>query len=474
MQLKDKQLSTRLALATTALLGGVQAQAGNDDWLVSSALLLYSEDNNRVQAVEPVLNLNRQYADDSSLNIRGVFDSLTGSSPNGAMPADVVQTFTSASAANRMAAAAYSPTKSLAPAKSITAASSAISVSSGGSEGDDGIYSAQPGELPLDPSFEDNRTVLSLAWTRPLRDNYTLNLGGAYSGEGDFTSFSVNGALAKDFNGKNTTLSLGANLESDSINPHGGVPLRMSSYIQHNTSGSSESKQVTDVMLGLTQVMNRRWLMQFNLGLSQASGYQNDPYKILTVAKNGYLIVDPYDSSSYLYLYESRPKDRQKSSIYWQNKIAVGSDDVIDIGLRYMTDDWGIDSQTADLTYHWQVSDHFYLEPHYRYYEQTAADFWQPFLRSGEEVSVVGTDVTPLVDYASSDPRLAAFSADTMGLKLGFPQGRDQEVSLRMEFYQQHDKNSIKSVYAGSNLDGMKQFSALSASWIQLGYSFRW
>ncbi|MAR01738.1 MAG: hypothetical protein CMI00_14520 [Oceanospirillaceae bacterium] len=458
MQLKDKQLGTRLALATTALLGiQGQVQAGDGDWLVSTAVLSYSESDGRVQAVEPVLNLTRDFGDERSLNLRLVYDSLTGSSPNGAARANVVQTFTSASAAGRKSRAEE--------------------------EGDDdeleeygdrGSYSIAPGALPLDPSFQDSRTVFSAGWTQPLGDVYKLNLGGALSSEGDFSSISINAAIARDFNSKNTTVSLGTNLEFDTIKPEGGLPDAFSSYASHDTSAAEDTKQVADLMLGVTQVINRRWITQFNLGLSQSSGYQSDPYKILSVVDNGNLVADAANPGDYLYLFENRPEDRQKVSLYWQNKVAIGSDDVIDIGYRYMTDDWGVNSHTLDLTYHWQAGEHVYFEPHYRYYEQTAADFYKPYLVNGEDVSVYGLYVDPHISEASSDPRLAAFSANTYGLKVGFPMRQDEEISVRVEYYQQQDNNTAPAVPEGSDLYGQQQFSPLKASWVQVGYRFRW
>ncbi|MAD47291.1 MAG: hypothetical protein CMI02_05375 [Oceanospirillaceae bacterium] len=456
MQLKDKKLGQRLALATTALLGTQapeQALAGDGDWKVDSALLYYAEDDDRVKAVEPVISLTREFEDESALNLRIVYDSLTGSSPNGAAIANVAQTFTSASAAARLEGADEEEQEEYAGR---------------------GSYTINPGDVPLDPSFEDSRTVLSAGWTQPWGDDYTLSVGGAYSSEEDFTSMSGNVAIARDLNNNNTTLSLGVNLEFDTIEPNGGIPQALGSLSEHNTDGSDDTKQVVDMMFGVTQVINRRWITQLNFGLSQSSGYQNDPYKILTVVDNGNLITDPNDSERYLYVFENRPEDRQKLSLYWQNKFAIGSNDVIDIGYRYMTDDWDVNSHTLDLTYHWQPLEHFYLEPHYRYYTQTAADFYEPFLNAGSEVDISGTDVTALVNEASSDPRLAAFSANTFGVKAGFPLRQDEEISVRLEYYQQQDDNSTKAVGAGSDLDGMSQFTELKASWIQVGYSFRW
>jgi len=457
MQLKDKKLSVGLAMATSALLGQPAQAAAESGWQADTAVLFYSEADDRVQAVEPALNLSKTFADESSASVRIVYDALTGASPNGAAVADVAQTFTSASGLARLEKAE--------------------------DEGDDdqieeygdrASYTVAPGDIPLDESFEDTRTTLSGGWSKPFGDGYTGNLGGAYSTEGDFTSYSVNAALSKDINNNSTTLSAGINLEFDTITPNGGMPEPLTSYASHNTTGSSDTKQVTDVIAGVTQVISRRWIMQLNASLSQSSGHHDDPYKFLTVADNGNLITDPNNAESYLYLFEHRPEDRQKISLFWQNKYAIGSSDAIDLSYRYMTDDWGVNSNTLDLTYHWQVTDRVYLEPHYRYYNQSAADFYTPFLQTGSDVAINGTEVTALTDFASSDPRLGAFSANTLGLKLGLSLSHHQEVNVRYEQYQQTDQNSRVAVAAGSNLDGQDQFAELSASWLQVGYSIKW
>lgn len=457
MQLTDKKLSVGLALATSTLLGTAPQVNAEQGWQADTAVLFYSEADDRVQAVEPALNLSKTFADESSASVRIVYDALTGASPNGAAVAGVPQTFTSASGLARLEQAEEDDDEDEIE-----------------EYGDRASYTIAPGDVPLDESFEDTRTTLSGSWSKPFGNGYTSTLGGAWSTEGDFTSYSVNGALAKDFNGNNTTLSAGVNLEFDTVTPNGGMPVPLTSYASHNTSGTSDTKQVTDVIAGVTQVISRRWIMQFNASLSQSSGHHDDPYKFLTVADNGNLITDPDNPDSYLYLFEHRPEDRQKISLYWQNKVAIGSSDAIDIGYRYMTDDWGVDSSTLDLTYHWQLTDGLYLEPHYRYYEQSAADFYTPFLQTGNDVQISGNDVTVLTDYASSDPRLGAFSANTLGLKLGLALSRHQEMNLRVEQYQQTDQNSRVTVPAGSHLDGQDQFAELSATWVQLGYSVKW
>ncbi len=463
MQLKKfRSVKGSLAIATASLLGqtgAATAAVAQDQWEADAAVLHYTE-KDRVQATEAAVNLHKKNDDESEINLRFTYDTLSGASPNGAAAAGVPQTFTSASGRN----------------------------SSGGNgeredededEGDDdehggSSYTAKAGETPLDSSFRDVRYMGSVGFTTPFADVYKWSLGGAFSTEEDFTSLSVNSMLARDFNQRNTTVSLGFNYEYDMIDPIGGVPDALTSYAAGQTAGESDSKQVVDMIFGMTQVMNRRWITQLNFSVSQSSGYQDDPYKIVTVADQGNLIIDPNDSASYLYLYEHRPEDRQKISIYWQNKIAIGSNSAFTIGYRYMTDDWGVDSHTYDLGYHWGITENFYVEPHYRYYQQTAADFYVPFLNAGDEVLVNGSNISPQVDFASSDPRLGAFGATTLGLKLGMALGEDQDISLKFETYEQTDRNDRKATPTGSHLDGQDQFAELSASWVQLEYKLRW
>jgi len=483
MQL-TKNINTALAVATGSLLNISTATAETTpEWELDIGTLYYQESDSRVQALAtPVINIKRLFADESSVNFKMTFDSLSGASPNGAAIANVPQTFTSPSALAEANAASTQTSASGNTGyddyddddhdddddeKYISAFSSSESEGASG-------YTVPAGELPLDESFEDFRQSYSLNWTQPLKDNVTMNLGGSLSLESDFTSMAVNGALAKEFNQKNTTASIGFNLELDTINPHGGIQKGLGIYGQDSAIAESDNKQVGDLVLGISQVMNRRWVMDMNLSFSYANGYQSDAYKILSVVDRGNLISDPNDASRYLYLYESRPQARLKISAFMRHKFAIGSDDSFEFAHRYMTDDWGINSNTTDLTYHFKVNDHLYVEPHYRYYNQSAADFYTPFLEVDTDVSINGTEVTANRNYASSDQRLAAFSAETYGLKIGIPLDKNSELSLRVEQYQQQDQNSRKEVGAGSNLDGMSQFSELSAQWLQLGYKVRW
>jgi hypothetical protein len=428
----------KLIAASCALLGGAPAaRAGEnaiagivnhalDGWQVDSALAYYREDG-RIQAIEPVISAVHQLSDDGLLALDFTFDSLSGSSPNGALPSRKPQTFASPSA------------KSFAQARH--------------------IYAVSPGRLPVDPNYSDGRAAGGIDWTLPLSRLLRTTLGARFSYEDDFFSATVHAALERDFNDKNTTVSLGVNSENDFLQPIGGAPAPLSDYNRFDKEGH-KSKHGAGALLGVTQIMTRGWLTQVNLSLDRFSGYLNDPYKIVSV-------LDATGSPAG-YVYENRPETRTRRSIYLENRVGWSRASVVG-SLRYMTDSWGIHSDTAQLKVRWwNAGRDQYFEPTVRWYRQNGADFFHPFVPA--DALLQPTDV-------SADSRLAPFHALTYGLKygmhlaglpLGF--GREStEFSVRLEYYQQ---TLHVAPTAPVGLQGLDLYPDLKAVLLQVGFSY--
>jgi hypothetical protein len=88
------------------------------------------------------------------------------------------------------------------------------------------------------------------------------------------------------------------------MHPIGGAPLPGSDYTLFAKSGA-KTKDGAGVLLGLTQVMTRDWLTEFNLSVDRFKGYMNDPYKIISV-------IDTTGNTTG-YQYESRPDERTRN-----------------------------------------------------------------------------------------------------------------------------------------------------------------
>lgn len=423
MAVVDVTKVKKLSSAVCALLGIVpQSKAAEapaeKTWSVDSSVLYYSEADKRVQAVEPVVELRKQFSEGREAALKLTLDVLTGATPNGATASNVPQTFTRPSGS--------------------------------------GSYVVAPGETPLDDTFHDTRVAGNGSWKQPLGRLSLLTLGGNFSKEYDFTSMGLSAQLTRDFNQKNTTLLFGLSTEADSVDPVGGKPIPFAPMAAAGAvqprQGGSDSKSVIDAMLGVTQVVNRRTLMQINYSLSSASGYLNDPYKFLSR-------IDPVSGSTIDYLYENRPDSRTKHAIYWLTRYHLNRD-VVSASYRYFFDDWGIKSHTVDLTYNWKYSENKYFEPHLRFYSQSEADFYRLHLLNGD----------PLPREASSDYRLAKFNGLTYGLKWGWDMPKGRAFILRLEYYNSiGDSSPSEAVGIQRGLDLYPDLKSLIA---QVQYRF--
>lgn len=429
----QETLSSKLAVAACALLGATvtssaSAQDEAKNWSFDSSLLYYGEDDGRVQDISAAIAAQRRFGDDRTLSATLTADTLTGASASGAIALDTPQTFTSPSGR--------------------------------------ATYTTPAGEVPLDDTFLDTRFALNMSWSQPLAELYTFSAGLGFSTEYDYQHLGGNLSLSRDFNKRNTTLSASVAWSQDEIDPVGGAPVPLSQMLdvgnlQNKRSG--DSKNVLDLLLGVTQVVGRNTVVRVNYSYSNSSGYLNDPYKILSV-------VDPVTGDTIgriptgegptgVYLYEGRPDSRTKQSLYAEGKHAFGTH-VLRLAYRYMTDDWGIDSSTIETSWRWPIGSTSYIEPQLRYYTQSAADFYRSSIVDGQ----------PLPQYASADFRLGDFDATTVGVKYGRQTAGGNEWSLRLEYYQQ--TGTVPADQIIGNQANREQYPDLSAVIAQFSYRF--
>jgi hypothetical protein len=438
---KDVKIGAALAAATCSLLGtatpGVSRAADAEPrWDIDSAFLYYGESDGRVKDLSLSSHATRDFGDDRKLGLDLSVDSLTGASPSGAIASGGAQTFTSPSGRR--------------------------------------TYSTPAGEIPLDDSFLDTRFALSGSWSQPFARLYTVNAGLGFSSEYDYQHIGANFGLTRDFNQRNTTLSAALAYAQDTIKPVGGLPLGLTQMTDAvdddmrpaNRGDGSDSKNVLDVLLGVTQVLGRHTVLRVNLSYSDSSGYLTDPYKILSVVDpvTGELIgrtpAPGAAGPTGVYLFERRPDSRRKEGVYAEVRHDF-SGKVLQLGYRFSTDDWEVDSHTLETRLRLPLGGASYLEPHVRYYQQTAASFYRYSL----------PDAAPLPEFASADARLSDMSAFTVGLKYGHVTAGGNEWNARLEFYRQ-TAEAPREVLIGNQL-GNAQMPDFNAVILQFGYHFK-
>lgn len=388
----------RLALAAACgALGVAGAPAHATE--VSTGALAYAEPG-RVKAFELMADGTHEFTNGNIGTFRFVFDALTGASANGAAPARNAQTFTSPS----------------------------------GSSG----YTAAAGETPLDTTFKDTRFAgsggLTIPWGRLTKA--TVGVYGSF--ESDYTSLGVNGALSRDLFQRNTTITLRGSHFADSVSPMGGAPVPFAPMAAptpgggddkaalEDGGGGSESKGVTDLGVGLTQVLTRRTLLALNYTGTNVTGYQTDPYKILSVVDGTTGDPAPGTGTPELFLYENRPDSRSKHAAAAELIQNLGRD-IMTLSYRWYDDDWGIKSRTTEVSYRLNFQPTRYLQPNVRWYHQGAADFYRRYLVAGQA----------LPEFASADYRLGEMDAVSVGMKYGTKLRSGNDLTLRLEYYKQ-------------------------------------
>ena len=371
MQLTNK---SRLAIAAAGLLGAANvSSASAADWSNEASLLYYGESDDRVMDGSFKYQGIRTTDEDNTLTLNLGVDSLTGASPSGVAPSTSVQVLTS-------------------PSGNSTT-----------------TYPAN--QLTLDDTFHDTRVSGSASWSQGVVDENTrVNVGGSFSKEYDYLHLGVSGGLARDFNNKNTTFAVGLAYAGDTVEAVGNAPIPFSDQTAAK-GNSDESKDSFDLMFGLTQVLSKNTIFQLNYGFSQADGYLNDPYKwVSRVDASGSIVEN---------LHESRPNSRTGHNVYGAIKHSFANDKFLTTSARIYSDDWGVDSYTLDAKFRIGLSGNKSIEPHVRYYHQSAADFYVAQLDS----------TAALPTNASADYRLAEFDAYTVGATYRWGEKRDWRLT---------------------------------------------
>ncbi|NOR79526.1 MAG: DUF3570 domain-containing protein [Methyloprofundus sp.] len=227
-------------------------------------------------------------------------------------------------------------------------------------------------------------------------DSAIINVGAGLSIEPDYHSYFGNIGGLWNINDKLTTLkaSLSYNWsETQAIIDHDAAPYitKIAYADQIEFRGGSEilhgNRQDWSTNFGITQILNKSALIDLNLGYIHSSGFLENPYRT-----NAIVFINPDtipsdpdipivgDVRAFL---EQRPDKRNQVSL--ATKFVQYIDPInaaVHLGYQYSHDDWGINAHTFDMQWVQPIGWGWTLTPNFRYYSQSAANFYQPYLTS--------------------------------------------------------------------------------------------
>ena len=280
---------------------------------------------------------------------------------------------------------------------------------------------------------------------------YSANIN--FANEYDYTSFGAGFGLAKLFNDKNTELNLGVNMYLDSWRPE--YPTEIKTYVQENGNLNADFFNGVDILdsngnpinkesinawkpINTTLIENKgRNTFSFSLSLSQIvskttqfsiftdityqKGWLGNPMQRVYFSDidNFYIgnasSIPNYTNPNNKDVFqladdiERLPDNRLKIPVGIRLNQYINEFLVIKAYYRYYFDDWGIVSNTFNVELPIKIGDKFTLYPNYRYYNQSASDYFAPFEQH------LSTS-----DFYTSDYDLSKFNANQFGLGLKY------------------------------------------------------
>jgi hypothetical protein len=265
------------------------------------------------------------------------------------------------------------------------------------------------------------------AWNADFSHQFPVtkvDLGVANSRESDYTSngWSIN--TLTDFNQKNTTLLAGI----------AGTDDKVKVYYQPDWA----RKRSNDVIVGLTQLLDPRTSVTFNLTWGHASGFLSDQYKL--VQKNVELAPGVFLPFTFG---ENRPDHRNRLiALAALNHAFPELAGAIEASYRFYHDSFGTDAHTLELRWLQRIGGNFVLQPELRLYDQSAASFYYYQLDKTSIIPTAGAP-NPQGPFYSSDYRLSALRTSTYGMKVIWTAPTDWQLDAGYEEYVMRGKDGV-------------------------------
>jgi hypothetical protein len=292
----------------------------------------------------------------------------------------------------------------------------------------DGGQPADPFVASSGASSSDTWANVSGSYSHSSDDRNTIVSGKlSVSAEYDYFSLGFGGGLTKLFNEKNTELSINANVYLDKWNSIYPSELRpfasdanglsngffSNKTITGNTNYSpifdkfsEETRNSYAVGFGFSQILSKNLQGSLALDFVQQKGLLSTPFQRVYFSDIADSFIENFQLADAI---EQLPGSRFKVAAGGRLNWYINEIVVVRTFYRYYFDDWGINSHTASIELPIKLSDKFTVYPSYRYYQQTKADYFNPY------EGALSTDT-----FYTSDYDLSEYSSNQLGLGVSY------------------------------------------------------
>ena len=252
----------------------------------------------------------------------------------------------------------------------------------------DMITSASIDVVTTASEYEEEREEMSLGFDY-LRGKTFMGLSYTSSEESDYSSSAIRFGISQDFFGDLTTLGISYARSQDTVTRNGD------DIFEEDTDRQS-------YRVDLTQILTKNLIVNLNYEGVTDEGFLNNPYRQVRY-------VDAGAARGYNYEPEIYPRTKTSSATAIRAMYYLPYRASLKGEYRYYTDTWGTNAFNAELAYVHPLGKGITLEAKYRFYDQTAADFYN--------------DLFPLQNaqnFMARDKELATYTTHTIGAGISY------------------------------------------------------
>ncbi len=217
-------------------------------------------------------------------------------------------------------------------------------------------------------SHADTRIYPSANWTmeNELKGN---SVGAGLSLSNEFDYFSLGGNINFSKKTKNKSGEFSAKFFAYLDNVKLVYPLELRTNPSINQRGEqydNAARNTFGTSLSYTQIVNERLQVAFLMDLIYQDGYLGLPFHRVYFTDNSEKV-------------ENLPGKRFKLPVGFRANYFLGDNLILRAYYRYYKDDWGLEAHTANLETSVKISPFFSVTPFYRYYTQTAVNYFAAY-----------------------------------------------------------------------------------------------
>jgi len=322
----------------------------------------------------------------------------------------------------------------------------------------DGNKTASPWVESSGASKSDALTYFHPTFTHSSRDRNNIVSGNiAVSSEYDYFSLGFGGGYTRLMNEKNTELGISGQVYLDTYKPQYPIELREGFFDSRITGSGTYSPLFNEfidlirnsysISLNISQIITKRFQASLSLDFVLQDGLLSTPHQRVYLQDREDFFIQDFQLADNV---ELLPSSRFKIPIGGRLSYYLNDMIILRAYTRYYYDDWGVTAFTGSLEIPIKISDKFTVYPMYRYYTQTASDYFYP------KETALST-----YEYYTSDYDLSEFNSNQYGVGITY-----KDIFTQSKVW----KFGLKSI--SFRFNQYERTTGLSASIFELGAKF--